>query len=309
MQLDASLVQKLNKPERWSQIAALVLTVISLFLLAKLIWLWVDAFTADYEIQAAPVSRAQTASQPTRVSVDAIVSKHLFGDADAKPQEEAVVEVAATETRLPLKLRGIYAFEDEQRAAAIIEAGGGDQEVYFIGDKVNGGSGATLHQVLPTKVILNRAGQLESLTLEQEESVISMDEERKPALLKTDSREGSERVVVDNPRIQRDLSDIKRKLEADPSSIQDMLRWEPVMENGMLQGVKISPGKERRLFNELKLRRNDIVTNINGIALNDPGQLLMLKETLSSAREVSLSLLRNGEAQEVVIRLDERSER
>ncbi|NVK86817.1 MAG: type II secretion system protein GspC [Gammaproteobacteria bacterium] len=308
MQLDASLLQRLNKPEPWAKAIATLLVVVSLLLLAKLTWLWVDAFTADYTISPPTTTRTTNTTATNQVSVQAIVSKHLFGDVNAKPEEVAVIETAATETNLPLKLRGIYAFDDDARASAIIEVGGGDQEMYFIGETIKNARGAKLHQVLPTKVILNRSGQLESLTLEQEDSVISMDE-RKPAILKTDDAKKDDRVVVDNPRIQRDLTDIRRKLETDPQSLMDMIRVEPVMENGVLQGVKIAPGKERRLFSQLQLRRNDIVTSINGIPLTDMSQLSALRESLTTAKEVNISLLRNGQAQEVVVRLDGVSDR
>ncbi|NVJ59083.1 MAG: type II secretion system protein GspC [Gammaproteobacteria bacterium] len=305
MQLDATIIQRFKKPDLWLKLGLPLFILVSLYLLAKLVWLWADAFTADYKIAPVATPQERPTTTTANVSVEAIVSKHLFGDVTAKPIEQPVVEVAATETRLPLKLRGIYASSEEDRASAIIESGG-DQDVYFIGDKINGGRGAVLHQVQATKVILNTSGQLESLTLEQEDSVIAMD--RGPAALKTDERapaEGpkSENIVVDNPRIQQELTDIRKKLQTDPASLKDMLRWEPVMENGVIQGVKISPGKARRLFYELKLRRNDIVTNINGIPLNDPGQLLMLKDTLASAQEVSLTLLRNGQSQDVTIQL------
>ncbi len=300
-------VNQFAKPEPWVKLTSVFLLVASLYLAAKLVWLWVDAFSVDYRIPESQVTPSSSPSRSSEVSVDAVVSKHLFGDVDARPQE--VVEerpVEAAETRLPLKLRGIYASEDDQRANAIIEVGGGQQEVYFIGDKIEGGSGATLHQVFATKVILNRNGQLESLTLEQEESVISMQPDSAPKSLqgpKDEARSSAE--VVDNPRIKRELGELKQKLQSDPGSLQDMLRWEPVMENGMLQGVRISPGKARRLFYELKLRRNDIVTNINGTPLSDPSQLLTLQQELSSASEISLSVLRNGQPQDITIKLND----
>jgi general secretion pathway protein C len=111
--------------------------------------------------------------------------------------------------------------------------------------------------------------------------------------------------VVDNPRIKRELSELRQKLQSDPSSLRDMMQWEPVMENGQIQGVKISPGKARQLFYELKLRRNDVVTNINGVPLNDPSQLLMLQQNLATASEVSLTILRDGQTQDITIKLDD----
>lgn len=311
MQLNAVLINRFTKPEPWIKLAGALMLVLVTYMSAKLVWVWVDVVTADYAIKPAPVSRPTATSVSSRlVSVDAIVSKHLFGDATAKPVEQAVVEVAATETRLPLKLRGIYAADNEQRASAIIESGG-NQEVYFLGDKITGGRGAVLHKVQATKVILNTNGQLESLTLEQEESVISMEPDRLTSVAsgrsgdEEDLPEKMQGEVIDNPRIKRELGELREKLQSDPTSLRDMLQWEPVMENGQIQGVKISPGKARRLFYELKLRRNDVVTNINGVPLNDPSQLLMLQQNLATSDEVSLTILRNGQTQDITIRLND----
>ena len=305
MQVNAALLNRLNKPDPWIKLASAALLAIALYLLAKLVWLWVDAFTADYKIPpmaAKPSSQQNT--QASQVSVDAIVNKHLFGDVNAAPVQQEVQQVEAEETRLPLKLRGIYASTNDKRASAIIEAGGGQQDVYFLGDKINGGRGAVLHQVQPTKVILNRNGQLESLTLEQEESAFSVEEERTTAIESRAPAAKAGNLVVDNPRVTRELNEIRDKLQSDPASLKDLMRWQPVMENGVLQGVKISPGKARRLFHELKLRRNDVVTNINGIPLNDPSQLLMLQQNLTDATEISLTLLRDGQSQDLTVRLD-----
>ncbi len=306
MQFSATLVSRFNKPDPWIKLGSGLLLVIGLYLLAKLVWLWVDAAVADYRIQA-PQQRsvARNTNSQSRVSVAAIKNKHLFGDATAKPVEkEEVVEEVTGETRLPLKLRGIYASDDKNKGSAIIESGGNNQGVYFIGETVQGAQGAVLHQVQANKVILNRNGTLESLTLEESESLISMEREvEQPAMLPDTPAKGDS-LVVDNARVKRELTELKQKLQSDPTSLKDMLRWQPVMENGMIKGVKISPGKARRLFYELKLRRNDIVTNINGIPLNDPSQLMMLQQNLANASEVSLTLLRNGESQDITVKLD-----
>ncbi|WP_144392283.1 type II secretion system protein GspC [Pleionea sediminis] len=305
MQLDAALVNRFNKPEPWIKLGSGVLLVISLYLLAKLVWLWVDASVADYRVT--PPARQATAgpSQQVQVSVRAITSKHLFGDATAIPQAdpEPIEEEVAGETPLPLKLRGIYASDDSERASAIIESGGANQEVYFLGDVVSGAQGAKLHQVQANKVILNRNGRLESLTLEESESVISMQTDARQPEILPETPDRGESLVVDNARVKREFADLKEKLQSDPASLKDLIRWQPVMENGLIKGVKISPGKARRLFYELKLRRNDIVTNINGVPLNDPSQLMMLQQNLANASEVSLTLLRNGQSQDITVKL------
>ena len=71
--------------------------------------------------------------------------------------------IDAPETQLNLQLRGTIAAGDETMAHAIIADGNGKDKVYFINDAVPGG--AVLHEVYTDRVILNRAGILETLRL------------------------------------------------------------------------------------------------------------------------------------------------
>ncbi len=315
MTLNPQILQAWQKPEPYFQVVKVLLWVFCCYAVAKLIWVWVEAFSADYTISAPSRPMIQSATTASnRINVDAALNYHVFGDEAAKSEDVAVVvQPEATETRLPLKLRGIYAASEQDKANAIIEAAG-KQEVYFIGDSITGGSGAKLHEVLATKVLLNRMGQLESLTLEQEDSAFEVESTARPIIAEQDSdREEDDpkqededpSQVVDNPRIKRELGELKQQLMSDPTSLNDLMRWEPVMENGELQGVKISPGKARRLFFDLKLRRNDIVTSINGVSLTDPSQLLGLQQSLGDATEVNLSIIRNGQPQDLSIKLSD----
>ncbi|MEE4244409.1 MAG: type II secretion system protein GspC, partial [Kangiellaceae bacterium] len=245
-------------------------------------------------------------STTSSISVDAIVSKHLFGDAAAKPVEQPIVEetVAATETRLPLKLKGIYAADDDTRASAIIEAAG-KQKVYFIGEPVDGAQGAKLHQVKPQQVILQRAGRFESLTLIQQESVIDVVDDRRSKLSAVSIKPKPR--LVDNPRVKRELTSMKEKFQDDPSSLKDAIRYSIYQEDGEVKGFKISPGKSRQLFVDLGLRRNDIVTSLNGIDITDLSQMDELKEIMNTADEVSLTILRNGQPQDISVVLSDQN--
>jgi general secretion pathway protein C len=67
------------------------------------------------------------------------------------------------------------------------------------------------------------------------------------------------------------------------------------MPNGQLQGYRVYPGRDRRAFASLGLRPGDLVTEINGMALNNPAQGMEAFSTLSDATQVTLTLERNGQ--------------
>ena len=66
------------------------------------------------------------------------------------------------------------------------------------------------------------------------------------------------------------------------------------MNDGQFSGFRIAPGKNRVLFGRLGLRRNDVITAINGIPA-DQNNAFMFIEQLSSASEISLDIKRGGQ--------------
>jgi len=61
----------------------------------------------------------------------------------------------------------------------------------------------------------------------------------------------------------------------------------------------VSPGKNRALFGRIGLRRNDIVTAVNGIDLSDPTSAFNLLEQMSSADEINLSIKRGNRMMDI----------
>lgn len=114
---------------------------------------------------AAPAGVAQAGNRPDpsvpirSQAFARIPAWHLFGQAAAKrrlPRE-------APETPLRLKLRGVFYTPGKSGGRAIIASAGGIEQQYAIGDRLPGH--ARLRAVLKHKVIIERAGRLESLSL------------------------------------------------------------------------------------------------------------------------------------------------
>src|SRR5437762_1670923 len=89
----------------------------------------------------------------------AITNAHLFGAAPALKQEGA----DAPQTSMPLVLTGIIAGNDPQNGLAILGQNAQTAKVYAVGDGVPGG--AKLHSVYNDRVVIDRDGRLESLSL------------------------------------------------------------------------------------------------------------------------------------------------
>jgi general secretion pathway protein C len=226
----------------------------------------------------APVLRQSTTEQPS-VDVNRVVSAHLFGEpgAEALPPDETV---DAPETQLSLQLRGTIAGTEGQKTLAIIAERGGEERVYEVGDAVPGG--ATLHQVRSDQVILRRAGRLEALKLPRSEELVGT--RRTSAVPRSTSP--AARVAT-----------VQEIVQQGGASLTEVIRPQPVFKDGRQQGYRVYPGRQRQQFAELGLRPGDLVTQINGMALDDPAEGMEIFRSLADATSVSVTVERNGQTE------------
>lgn len=92
------------------------------------------------------------------------------------PGEQAseAVERAETlpETNLQLVLRGVMAGDIEKRDSALVEGPDGETDVYRVGDALPGN--ASLREIRPRRIVIERRGALETLTFPENEEANRM---------------------------------------------------------------------------------------------------------------------------------------
>ena len=66
------------------------------------------------------------------------------------------------------------------------------------------------------------------------------------------------------------------------------------MPNGQLKGYRVFPGRNRQQFVALGLRPGDLITEINGVLLNNPSQGMAIFRSLGESTQVSVTVERNG---------------
>jgi len=255
-----------------------LLTISIAYYLARLFWLLMPVGGGiEWAVSMAPAST----SEPSTVAVnyDSIADAHLFGANSANADPVPVETVNAPDTRLNLKLKGTVATDDQSKAHAIILDGTGHEDGFFIHDLIPGG--AVLYRVLPDRVILNRGGILETLRLPKKSTGAAAGASR--------TRPATSRVAPTPPTRVQNLA------APTATSFTDVVRPQPYMPNGQLKGYRVYPGRDRRAFASLGLQAGDLVTEINGMALNIPAQGMEAFGTLSNAAPVTLTVERNGE--------------
>jgi general secretion pathway protein C len=248
---------------------------------ARLVWALVPQNSDfDWTVQPEPAANAmQAAAGSGEVNFGKIAAANLFGVAGAEPTEPVNTTEDAPETRLNLKLRGTVAADDPDFAHAIISDGGKNGEkVYFLKDKLPGG--ATLHEVHPDKIILNRSGTLETLRLPKLSETLG--KQSNPQRTAAASRAPARAAMPAQAAAQS---------EQTARTVLDIIRPQPYMPNGEMRGYRIYPGRDRRKFASLGLRPGDLVTAINGQQVSQGTEIF---KSLSTATELSLAIERSG---------------
>ena len=288
---------KSQSPEQWLATAARVLPpwvsgllVIAIaFQGAQLIWALVPG--PDPKAPAPVVNTSSGGSSPTSqagiIDVEGLVKAHLFGEGKDEPEPAVTQVVDAPDTRLSLKLNGVIAHDIAEQAFALIADNRGEEKIYRINDPVPGG--VKLHSIFEDRVLLNRAGTLETLRLPKDF----------PGG-KTASRAPSTRRPT-VPRRQTQTSSLRQVISENASKITEIIRAAPHIQQGQMVGFRINPGRNRQQFAALGLRPGDVVTDINGTAMTDPSQGLQVFESLGETSQATVSVLRNGNPEVLVI--------
>jgi len=277
LQLSLAELRTLNR-DQWINLATkriqpviLVVAVIGIaWQLAQLTWM---IFQPTNTATPVPVAVTPAISSPRQsVNTQAIADAHLFGTESAAPESDPA---NLPQTSISLVLAGTIAFNDPQAGYAIVGENSSSAKFYKVGGMINGG--IRLHAVYADRVIIDRSGSLETLSLPHGPST-GMPPISRPSV---------------NPAAQ--LSDnIRRLATNNPSALSQILRIQPVFSNGAQKGFRVYPGRDRAQFARLGLQPGDLITSINGMALNDAGAANDILGLLSSSTSVVVGVERNG---------------
>jgi general secretion pathway protein C len=221
---------------------------------------------------------------PVAASLEDVSRLHLFGTA-SEASNPVNVPITAPETRLRLTLHGVFASTDPSHSLAIIAEKNGKDKSYRRGDALPGG--ATLHEIYADRVILSRSGKLETLRLKTERI-------EQPATTRTPATRST--------RPAQNLRQLKQQLKTNPQAVFRQVRLQPIMQNGRLQGYRLSH-RDRRLMNQLGLLPQDVVTAINGTKVSDTTAMLALLRKVDELQMLQVSVLRNGRPRQLSISL------
>lgn len=281
-----TLIAQLNNPlvlqqlnQRLAAITGMLLIVACVWLLVEITWMF---FPEGEETSSTAIQQAKPSvdKQTQQNNFKQLTSANVFG-----VSEKAVApkQSKAPETRLNLTLKGVLASTPMDMASAIIAQGKkGKEEIYGIGDKMPGG--VTIKEIHPEYVVLERGGRLETLKLQKISGVAGFNSATK-ANLKTGKSSGSPAAT---------LKDIRSNILKNPTSFGEYALPVVVKENGKQVGYRLKPQQKGQMLSELGIQDGDVITQINGVKLDNQQNGISALRKLSTAKNLNIVVKRNG---------------
>lgn len=284
----------------WARLLALAAAALALWALARLALLLLAG--PSIPLQPSGFQPLAAEAAPAEAS---IARWKLFGEAGVA-MDLAALAANAPETALKLTLRGTLNLEDQDQGIAIISDESGHHARYQVGDELPGG--ARLSAISAGRVLLERNGQTEGLSLLREDGSRPAPGAR-PSSGATRAAGGVDRSMPSpfiNPMIAPggpDMDSIREATGIDAAELASQVQVFPVLENGRFAGVRLSAGRDSALFERSGLKPTDIVTAVNGIPLDGPQRQSELMNSLRDASSLQLTIRRDGREQQLGVDL------
>jgi len=283
-------------------LANLVLVIILGISLAKLTWLILEP-AKQLDTQNGTTGEV-IQTQKEDVDYGKLISnQHIFGVIKKKPVVKAVekkpepVKKVVAPTKLNLKLHGIVAYQSK-KGFALISKDNGSQKVFGKGETIQ--KGVTVSKILPDKVVLDNKGHIEELLLPKNKSNNTSSSRQKgkgkfqfPS--NQPRKKSLKKSILGQQNPPPDLSSFREKVINDPTQLTQIARPTPAMVDGKFIGFRVQPGAKRKFFRQLGFKANDIITEVNGIVLDDASKGASVLEELTQAAELSITVKRGQE--------------
>jgi general secretion pathway protein C len=246
-----------------------VLVVYSALTLARVTWM--IAWT-DRPVAMAPGGGTGSAGAAA-ARLQPVAAHAMFGRSTNQAPVADVVRRSAPETRLNLSLEGVLVAQRPEDSGAIVAGSNGVTEHYRVGDTLPGN--AQLAEVEPTRVLIRRNGQYESLSFEDK--------------LPTDMAEDV--VSSEDDSADEFMTAARDQLENQGVAALAAYGLQPAGEDA---GSGYVYDGSNAMLNAVSLQAGDVITAINGQRLGDFEQDKALLEGWRSESQIDIEIERDG---------------
>ncbi len=254
---------------------------------------------------------ARTSLRTAEADLDLILQKNIF-DANNRSASArmglarltADGEESAAASRAEIKLFGTVVAGENSQVLLQVDR---DLQLYHLGEQVAGDG--TVEEIERNQVkIRNRDKSLTTLTLYQEaspetaakppepESSSARSRTIRPREAAADSKSGGTdegiRAVGENRWVI--AKDVVESVRENFSAQLRLATMQPRLVDGKTDGFLIQRINPRSLLAKMGMQRGDVVIDVNNIKLDSPEKALLIFQQLREARQIGLSIERNG---------------
>jgi general secretion pathway protein C len=246
---------------------------------------WLDSAEPAQQAAVPQVSQTETGRERSVQSDYSVVfERNLFGSEPIGTTETAVPGIAPAS----LSLRGTA--ELEGRGFAVFEdTADGRQDVFLVGERVF--DGPKLVSVEPGRATVLTKGrkQVYEISVGDEEESEEPEEtpEKTPELGQGIRKTGENAYAVDRREVEYAIENL--------NSIITQMRAVPYLRDGASLGFRVFNIRPESLFERMGLKNGDVIQSVNGIELSSPSQALGLLNSVASADQLQVNLLRNNQ--------------
>lgn len=235
-----------------------------------------------------------SAKGAAKLNTKPLQQQYLFGEAKGGNAVAKSSKDVAPKTRLKLILVGIVAATDPKYSSVIIEHKG-EQDSYFI-DSIITGTKAKVSEIYSDRIIITVQGQKQTLILDG----LEQDNQRMASIengQETKTKRKSKRVKKESKT--KEIALDREALLSNPGKLLDYIRISPVREGDEIKGYRVNPGKDPSIFKDSGLKAGDLAVELNGIDLTDMSQAMGLMKEFPTMTDISLTVDRDGELNEL----------
>ena len=229
-----------------------------------------------------------------------ILDRNLFQVSTLLPDKPVEAEPEVTDeeleaTRLPLKLLGTVAANDQSAAWAAVEDQQSHKKIIVRVDQRLLDK-ATVVRIERRRIVLQNGAKREELALDADDAIPGggiRQASARPASAPappaaSDLRERIKRLSEGSFQVQRE--DVEEAVR-NPAELFSEARILPKYDNGAMVGVQLSTIKPGSLFEEIGIQNGDTVTQVNGITVTSPQDSAALLKELTQASQFLVNVL------------------
>ena len=221
--------------------------------------------------------------------------KDLIAKLNAELDSLFVLNVAESAINIPPKSSRGSAF-------AIISQSGGEQKMYTEGETI--ADAVKVLEIFADKVVVENRGTRQEIFLSDGQNTTTASAPSPRQMARSSNIAGGQSSPRPNPGStprrnenlgQQDLRKLRTDIMNDVSILAQYSAPEPLLLEGEVKGFRLHLSNRLRLLYQIGFRPGDVITELNGVRLNDPDTIQETLYNFISSEQLAVSVMRGQE--------------